>query len=229
MRILLVEDERSLARIIEVELLLQRMTVEVCYDGRSALTKALEKNFDLIILDWMLPDIEGIEVCRALRNRDIAVPIIMITARQGVSSEVRGLTEGADDFIVKPFDMEQLVARINAVMRRVSRSRGLLPRTTVGSVVVDPDTRAVYEGGRRIHLTNKEFEILSLLLANRGRVVSKDEIRDSVWGKDVHFDEGAIAVHMKAIRDKLKGLAIENVRGVGYLIDETSVGTFGEK
>jgi DNA-binding response OmpR family regulator len=218
MRVLLVEDEHSLARIIEVELLLQNISVEVCYDGKSALARALDHSFDLVVLDWMLPDIEGIQVCRVLRNHGSQVPIIMITAKQGVSSEVRGLAEGADDYIVKPFDMEQLVARIRAVTRRSSRQGGMLPRTSVGSVTMEPDTRAVYDDGRRVHLTNKEYEILALLIGNRGRVVTKEEIRASVWGEDTHLDEGAIPVHIKAIRDKLKGLDIENIRGVGYMI-----------
>jgi len=218
MRVLLVEDERSLARLIEVELLLQNMSVEVCYDGKSALAQALEQGFDLVVLDWMLPDIEGIQVCRVLRNRGFQVPIIMITAKQGVSSEVRGLAEGADDYIVKPFDMEQLVARIRALARRSSRRGGMLARTTVGSVTLEPDTRAVYDDGRRVHLTNKEYEILALLMGSRGRVVTKEEIRSSVWGENLHIDDGAIAVHVKAIRDKLKALDIENIRGVGYMI-----------
>jgi DNA-binding response OmpR family regulator len=218
MNILVVEDERSLARVIEVELLLQNDSVEVCYDGRSALARALDHSFDLIVLDWMLPDIEGIQVCRVLRNRGSQVPIIMITAKQGVSSEVRGLSEGADDYIEKPFDMEQLVARIRAVSRRSSRRGAGLARTSVGAVTIEPDTRAVYEDGRRVHLTNREYEILAFLVANRGRVMRKEEIRASVWGENTHLEEGSIAVHVKAIRDKLKGLDIENVRGVGYMI-----------
>lgn len=204
---------------IEVELLLQSMNVEVCYDGKSALAHAIDKKFDLIILDWILPDIEGIEVCRVLRSRGVQTPIIMITARQEVSFEVRGLTEGADDFIVKPFDIEQLVARIRAVMRRSSAQSSALARTVIDTLVIDPATRAVYDSGQRIHITKKEFEILMLLLENRGKVVTKEEIHTAVWGKDVHIEEGAIAVHIKAIRDKLKGLKIENVRGFGYMIE----------
>jgi DNA-binding response OmpR family regulator len=217
MRVLLVEDEHSLARIIEMELLLQGMTVEVCNDGKSGLSRALEGGFDVMILDWMLPDIEGIKICRALRTKGSRLPVIMITAKQGVASEVRGLSEGADDYIVKPFDMEQLVARIGAVTRRTSHPGGRLG-VMAGPVRVEPDTRAVYENGVRVHLTNKEYEILVLLLGNRGRVVSKEEIHSLVWGHGIHFDEGAIAVHVKAIRSKLKALEIENVRGVGYLI-----------
>lgn len=219
MYILVVEDEHALARMLEVELLLQGMSVEVCYDGKSALASAIDNKFDLIILDWILPDIEGIEVCRILRSRGVQTPIIMITARQDVSFEVRGLTEGADDFIVKPFDIEQLVARIRAVTRRSSSQSAALARTVIDSLVIDPATKAVYDSGLRIHITKKEFEILMLLLTNRGKVVTKEEIHASVWGKDVHIEEGAIAVHIKAIRDKLKMLKIENVRGFGYMIE----------
>jgi len=222
MNILVVEDERSLARMIEVELLIQKMDVEVCYDGKSALASAIEKKFDLIILDWILPDIEGIEVCRILRSRGLQTPIIMITARQEVSFEVRGLTEGADDFIVKPFDIEQLVARIRAVMRRTHQQKNNVSKIVIGSLIIDPATKAVYENGRRVHITKKEFEILMLLLVNRGKVVTKEEIYLSVWGEEVHIEEAAIAVHINAIRNKLKGLRIENVRGFGYMIENAN-------
>jgi two-component system OmpR family response regulator len=218
MRILLVEDEHSLARLIEIELLLQGMSVEICYDGKSALALALGDGFDLVILDWILPDIEGIQICRILRDRGSKVPIIIITAKQGVSSEVRCLSEGADDYIAKPFDMEQLVARIRAVTRRAARLCDSPPSLARGSVTVEPGIRAVYNDGVRVHLTNKEYEILVLLLESSGRIVTKEEIRASVWGEGFHLDEGVIAVHVKGIRDKLKGVTIENVRGIGYMI-----------
>lgn len=222
MNILVVEDERSLARMIEVELLLQNMAVEVCYEGKSALSVAFEKKIDLVILDWILPDIEGIEVCRIMRSKGLQIPIIMITARQEVSFEVRGLTEGADDFIIKPFDIEQLVARIHAVMRRSQGQREALSKIIFNSLVIDPATKTVHDNGQRIHITKKEFEILMLLLVNKGKVVTKEEIYLSVWGKDIHIEEGAIAVHVKAIRDKLKSLRIENVRGFGYMIESSN-------
>jgi len=176
----------------------------------------------LIILDWILPDIEGIEVCRILRSRGLQTPIIMITARQEVSFEVRGLTEGADDFIVKPFDIEQLVARIRAVMRRTHQQKNGVSKIVIGSLIIDPATKAVYENGRRVHITKKEFEILMLLLVNRGKVVTKEEIYLSVWGEEVHIEEAAIAVHINAIRNKLRGLRIENVRGFGYMIENAN-------
>jgi len=224
MDILVVEDEHSLARVIEVELLLQGMDVKLCYDGKSALREALGKRFDLIILDWILPDIEGIEVCSILRKKGIETPIIIITARQEVSYEVRGLAEGADDFIVKPFDMEQLIARINAVSRRTmgpKAGKDSNERIVINSVTIDPAGKVVYSEGKRIHLTKKEFQILMLLLTNRGKVVSKEDIYLSVWGKDIHIEEGAIAVHIKALRDKLKDLKIESVRGFGYMIEDS--------
>ncbi|MEN6508581.1 MAG: response regulator transcription factor [Smithella sp.] len=223
MDILVVEDEHSLARVIEVELLLQGMDVKLCYDGKSALHEALGSRFDLIILDWILPDIEGIEICSILRKKGIQTPIIIITARQEVSYEVRGLAEGADDFIVKPFDMEQLIARINAVSRRTVRTKATRDpndKIVMGSLTIDPAGKAVYSQGKRIHLTKKEFQILMLLLTNRGKVVSKEDIYLSIWGKDIHIEEGAIAVHIKALRDKLKGLKIESVRGFGYMIED---------
>jgi two-component system response regulator ArlR len=217
MRILLIEDEQALARLVEMELLLQGFSVEIRYDGKTGLATALEGSYDIVLLDWMLPDIEGIQVCRALRTHS-RVPIIMITARSGVSDEVRGLDAGADDYIVKPFDMEQLVARIRAVARRTEGTGDENVRLSQGGVVLYVDERAVYENGARVHLTNKEFEIFKLLFENRGKVISKESIRSTVWGRDFHFDDGAIAVHVKAIRDKLATVAIENVRGFGYMI-----------
>lgn len=218
MRILLIEDEQSLARLVEMELLIQGMSVVVCHDGKSGLARALSEPFDLLLLDWMLPDLEGIQVCRALRTQGSRIPIIMITAKHGVSDEVRGLDAGADDYIVKPFDMEQLVARIRAMARRMDQGAPPGGRLTWGAVAVYPEERAVYENGARVHLTNKEFGIFRLLLENRGKVVTKESIRNEVWGSDFHLDDGAIAVHLKAVRDKLASIEIENVRGVGYMI-----------
>ena len=224
MRILLVEDEKSLARVIEVELLLQGMEVEICPNGKTGLAKALEGGWDLLILDWMLPDVEGIEVCRILRTKEADLPVIMITAKQvGVADEVRGLQEGADDYIVKPFDMEQLIARIKAVTRRRKVSPAGPVRLGLKGLAVNTDEHAVYENGVRVHLTKKEYEILLLLLANRGKVMTKEAIFAAVWGEKVHLEEGVLAVHVKAIRNKLKGRYIDNVRGIGYLIPrETS-------
>lgn len=229
MRVLLVEDDRSLARVIEVELLLQGMQVDICGTGRAGLANALEGGYDLLILDWMLPDIDGMEVCSALRSRDSKIPIIIITARQGVSNEVRGLQAGADDYIIKPFDMEQLTARVHAVTRRARQAAGgsrvggpdsgrAPERLTHDGLTVSTAEHAVYENGARIHLTKKEYEILLLLLANKGQVQTREQIRDAVWGENIHMDEGVLAVHIKAIRNKLKGRYIENIRGVGYTI-----------
>ena len=214
MHILLIEDEKALARVLEVELLLQGMQVTVRSDGKSGLVAALDGNPDLVILDWMLPDVEGIHVCRALRSQRVDLPIIMITARQGVSDEVRGLEEGADDYLVKPFDMELLLARIRAVMRRSATSPSAC--LSCGSIVLNDDEHAVYCDGLQIHLTNKEYDILRLLMTRQGKVVSKDEIIIAVWGEHIHLDEGILAVHIKAIRKKLGMHAIENIRGVGY-------------
>lgn len=218
MRILLIEDEQALARIIEVELRLQGMEVDIRHDGQSGLSAAFEGGYDLILLDWMLPDIEGIMICKVLRSGGSHIPIIFITAKQGITYEVRCLEEGADDYIVKPFDMEQLVARIKAVMRRTESAADSPAKISFASMVVYPDERAVYENAARVHLTNKEYEILLLLLQNRGKVLSKEQIINSIWGQNFHLDEGVIAVHVKSIRDKLKSVVIENVRGIGYLI-----------
>ena len=143
MKVLVIEDEKSLARLIEVELTLQGKEVEVRHDGKSGLVAALEGGADLVLLDWMLPDLEGIEVCRILRSKGSTVPIIMITAKQGVSYEVEGLHVGADDYITKPFDMEQLLARMEAVLRRTRRMEQGTAKIVHGQVVVDTEERRV--------------------------------------------------------------------------------------
>ncbi|MFA6507198.1 MAG: response regulator transcription factor [Treponemataceae bacterium] len=218
MRVLIIEDEKPLARVIEVELILQGMRVTIRNDGKTGLAAALEGGYDLLILDWMLPDVEGIDVCRALRAQGSKLPIIMITAKQGVSDEVRGLQEGADDYIVKPFDMELLLARISAVVRRSGVASGESVPLSYGELVLNDDEHAVYKNGRPVHLTKKEFEILRLLMSRCGKVLSKDEIFTAVWGDRVHLEEGILAVHVKAIRKKLGGRYIDNVRGIGYLL-----------
>jgi len=190
MKVLVIEDEKSLARLIEVELTLQGKEVEVRHDGKSGLVAALEGGADLVLLDWMLPDLEGIEVCRILRSKGSMVPIIMITAKQGVSYEVEGLHVGADDYITKPFDMEQLLARMEAVLRRTRRMEQGTAKIVHGQVVVDTEERRVSVEGKQVHLTRKEYDILLLLLQNRGRIVTKEQILEKVWGPNVHLEEG---------------------------------------
>jgi two-component system response regulator ArlR len=222
-KVLIIEDERPLARILEVELSLQGMQVEIRYDGKSGLLRAWEGDMDLVLLDWMLPDIEGIEVCRILRSKGFTVPIIILTAKQGVSYEVSGLHVGADDYITKPFDMEQLLARIEAVMRRAQRTIDSEKKIVHGNLVVDVEEHRVAEEGRQVHLTKKEYDILILLLQNLGKVVPKERIFQLVWGPHVHIEEGVLSVHIASIRNKLKENYIENVRGIGYLIPRESI------
>lgn len=224
MKVLIIEDEKSLARLMEVELSLQGKEVEVRHDGKSGLIAALEGGADLVLLDWMLPDLEGIEVCRILRSKGSTVPIIMITAKQGVSYEVEGLHVGADDYITKPFDMEQLLARMEAVLRRTRRMEEGSAKIVHGQLVMDTEERRVSVKGKQVHLTRKEYDILLILLQNRGRIVTKEQILEKVWGSNIHLEEGVLPVHIASIRSKLRGSYIENVRGIGYMIpryDET--------
>ncbi|MFQ3620749.1 MAG: response regulator transcription factor [Spirochaetales bacterium] len=194
------------------------MEVEIEYTGKSGLLRALEGDIDLLLLDWMLPDLEGIEVCRLLRSKGMTLPIIMITAKQGVSNEIEGLHVGADDYIVKPFDMKQLLARIEAVVRRTLREGSPGTKIVHGNLVVDTEEHRVAVEGRQVHLTRKEYDILLLLLQNRGKVVSKEKIFQLVWGPNVHLEEGVLSVHIASLGNKLKGVCIENVRGIGYMI-----------
>jgi DNA-binding response OmpR family regulator len=222
MRVLLVEDERALARLVEMELLLQGMSVEVRHDGRSALERALGEKFDIILLDWMLPDIEGIQVCRALRTHGSGVPIIMITAKSGVSDEVRGLDAGADDYIVKPFSPRELTLRVKAILRRGKAPAAVKEILKAGGITVDSARHRVTAGRKEIELTPMEFKLLSTLMERAGRVQSREQLLTDVWDIAADVDTRTIDTHIKRLREKLgkPGDAIRTVRGLGYQFRE---------
>ena len=220
--ILVVEDEEKLARFIELELGYEGYQVSVAYDGLTGLTAARESKPDLVILDWMLPGISGIEICRRLRATGDMVPAILLTAKDEVSDRVTGLDAGADDYVVKPFSVEELLARVRAHLRRTQE--------------VDPDslqfedlslnrrTREVFRGARAIELTAKEFDLLEYLLANPRQVLSRDRILERVWGYDFMGDSNVIEVYIRYLRLKLEAenekRLIQTVRGVGYVLRE---------
>lgn len=220
-RILLVEDEEKLARMVELELKYEGYQVEKAFDGRTGLERALSGEFDLVLLDIMLPRLSGMEVLRRLR-RESQMPVIMLTARDSVVDKVSGLDSGADDYITKPFAIEELLARIRAALRgRGERGEPLL---TAGELAMDVERHRVTVKGQEVELTKKEFDLLRQLLENKGRVLTRESLLDSVWGFDFVGETNSVDVYIRFLRSKIDeafGIKlIHTVRGVGYVIRE---------
>jgi len=220
-RILVVEDEKNIADFIRRGLTYSKdgYEVEVAHTGEQALRSAQDKLPDLVILDLMLPDIDGVEVCQRLRAAD-DLPIIMLTARDAVSDKVEGLEAGADDYMTKPFEFEELVARVRAALRR--RTPSGTTELRVGDLVVRPAGREVSRGSREINLTAREFELLEYLARHAGQVVTKETLFERVWGYDFDVESDAIKVYISYLRKKLNAEGerdlIHAIRGVGYVI-----------
>ena len=220
--ILLVEDEEKLARMVELELKYEGYSVEKAFDGRKGLELALSGAFDLVLLDIMLPQLSGMEVLRRLRKEGVQLPVIMLTARDSVVDKVSGLDSGADDYITKPFAIEELLARIRAALRTKSgRDSQML---AVGPLAMEVESRRVTVRGQEVELTKKEFDLLRHLLENKGRVLTREALLDSVWGFDFVGETNSVDVYIRFLRSKIDeafGIKlIHTVRGVGYVVKE---------
>ncbi len=221
-RILIIEDEANIARFVELELIHEGNRVEKAYDGRTGLDMALENEYDLILLDVMLPKLNGLEVLRRIRTRK-ETPVIMLTARDAVMDKVSGLDAGADDYITKPFAIEELLARIRVALKRRS---GISSTHTlsVGKVCLDEDRHEVTVEGEIVELTNREFELLHTLMKNRNIVMDREKLMNQVCGYDYIGETNIIDVYVRYIRTKLDdrfGIKlIHTVRGVGYIIKD---------
>ncbi len=218
--ILLVEDDIKLAKLIELELGYEGYQVSVMHDGLAGLTAARELQVDLAILDWMLPGISGIEICRRLRTTGDQVPIILLTAKDEVSDRVTGLDAGADDYVVKPFSIEELLARIRARLRQAQEvDTDILE---FADLSLNRRSRQVYRGKRLIELTAKEFDLLEYLLVHPRQVITRDRILEQVWGYDFMGDSNIIEVYIRYLRLKLEATGeqrlIQTVRSVGYVL-----------
>jgi len=221
-RVLVVEDEPNISDVIRRGLIFQKFEVDVAYSGAQALELARDHMPDIVILDLMLPDMDGVEVCQRLRAAD-DVPIIMLTARDAVSDKVEGLEAGADDYMTKPFEFVELLARINVALRRRNRAKdGTADVLRVGDLVVKRASREVTRGERDITLTAREFELLEYLARHAGQVVKKETLFEKVWGYDFDVESDAIKVYVSYLRKKLnaEGEAdlIHAIRGVGYVL-----------
>jgi two-component system, OmpR family, phosphate regulon response regulator PhoB len=225
-RVLIVEDEADLALLIGYNLEAEGYVVESVARGDEAELWLAENTPDLVILDWMLPGVSGIEICRRLRAREATrtLPVIMVTARREEAERVRGLAIGADDYVVKPFSVPELMARVRALLRR-SRPERIAERLHAGDLDLDRVTRLVRRSDRIIHLGPTDFRLLEYLLERPGRVFSRAQLLDLVWGRSVEIDERTVDVHIGRLRKRLsKGRErdpIRTVRGAGYAVDES--------
>lgn len=222
MRILLVEDDLNLAETLAEAISDQRYVVDIACDGESGLDYIKSLEYDLILLDVMLPDFSGIDLCQKLRSQGHQMPILMITALDTISDKITGLDAGADDYIVKPVDLGELFARIRALLRRGSTSTP--PILEWGDLKFNPSTYEVIYDTQPIHLTPKEYSILELLLRNGRRVLSRSVIIDSIWSLETPPDEDTVKVHIRSLRQKLKKAGasrdfIETVHGLGYRLN----------
>lgn len=223
MHILVVEDENRLATLLRRVLMEERHTVDVANDGIRGFDLAASDTYDLVILDIMLPGMDGIAVCRQMREAEVSTPVLMLTARGAVEDRVAGLKSGADDYLVKPFAMEEFLARVDALLRRRSRSLELTAKLQVGDLTLDLVRHEVRRGQRIIELTAKEFALLEYLMRNPGQVLTRSQITDRVWRYDLDTLSNVVDTYIHYLRDKIdRGFGhplIKTVRGVGYKID----------
>jgi DNA-binding response OmpR family regulator len=213
-KILIVEDDRKLARFVQRVLSEEGYAADLCSSGPDALVQARSGIYNLVLLDWMIPDLDGLEVCRQLRRSGCTVPILMVTARGELSERVLGLDSGADDYLVKPFEVEELMARVHALLRRAVGH----PRLTFGGLEIDRDLRQARLEGRVIELTAREFSLLLHLAHHCDQVVTRTELLTQVWSTQFDPESNVVEVHVSRLRDKLGENAwmIDTVRGRGY-------------
>jgi two-component system OmpR family response regulator len=222
-RVLLAEDDQRLAALLEQSLSEAGWEVEVVHDGRSAYGRALPDGlpYDVLLLDWMLPGMDGVTVCKRLRDIGVTTPVLMLTARGAVRERIHGLDAGADDYLPKPFDLDELLARLRALHRRSSYDEQEV--VEVGDLVVDAGSRRVRRGDTEIELSTREFDILHLLATNAGRVVSRFTILDEVWDGETDLRSNVIDVYLANIRSKIDKPfgtnTITTVRGAGYRVE----------
>jgi DNA-binding response OmpR family regulator len=223
MYILLVEDERRLAQVIRRVLEEEGHTVDAAYDGEEGLATALEGSHDVVVLDVLLPEMDGIELCQTLRRNRIDTPVLLLTALDSVQDRVRGLDAGADDYLPKPFAFQELLARIRALGRRKVQAREPL-QLQVSDLTLDLRRRRAERAGQAIELSPKEFSLLEYLMRNEGRVVTRTQILDHLWGYEYATDSNLVDVYVSYLRNKVDrrhlSKLIRTVRGVGYALGD---------
>jgi two-component system response regulator MprA len=220
-RILIIEDDTAILKVLQRGLAYEGYTVDVATDGRTGLNLAHDHHPDLVIIDWMLPGMDGLEVCRRLRLQG-GLPILMLTAKDTIQDRVQGLDAGADDYMVKPFNLDELTARIRALFRRTQTERNQVYQ--FADLTMDSDSRQVTRGSRLVPLTAKEYELLELFLRHPRQVLTREVIFDRVWGYDFGGESNVLEVYIRYLRQKLEAdneqRLIHTVRSVGYVLRE---------
>lgn len=224
MRILLVEDDKRIANFITKGLRENAYAVDVAFDGEAGLYQAFINTYDALILDVMMPLKDGFEICRELRKAGVKTPILMLTARDAIDDKISGLDFGADDYLTKPFEFKELLARLRALLRRSGEMRP--PKIVIGDLEIDTVSQTVRRGGREISLTTKEYALLEFLAREQGKVLGRAEIAERVWDENFDAFSNLIDVYIKRLRDKMDvGFAVELIhtrRGAGYILDDKS-------
>jgi two-component system alkaline phosphatase synthesis response regulator PhoP len=233
-RVLVIEDDKDIARLLELHLRDDGYSVTVVHDGKIGLQHALSESFDIIILDLILPGMDGLEVCRHIRNRPDYTPVLMLTAKSTDLDRILGLELGADDYLTKPFNIRELLARVRALFRRVEALRekvsAVFPKMIqAGDLTIDPEKRKVTVQGKPVHLTAREFELLMEFARHPGRVFTRGQLLDKVWGYSYQGYEHTVNSHINRLREKIernpaKPRYIFTVRGVGYRFAESEDG-----
>jgi two-component system, OmpR family, copper resistance phosphate regulon response regulator CusR len=222
MKILLVEDEIKVSQFIKKGLEEHQFSVDVAYEGVSGIAKGLTGQYDLIILDIMLPGHSGLEICAEIRRKDNTVPILMLTALGSTQDKVHGLDHGADDYLTKPFNFEELLARIRALMRRKNLDTSQDNRLTVDNLTIDLNSKEVYRGDTFIQLTSREFHLLQYLVENKGKVMSRIDIAEKIWEQSFDYGSNVIDVYINYLRKKIdlenEKKLIHTVIGMGYVL-----------
>jgi two-component system response regulator MprA len=220
-RILIIEDDQAILKLLQRGLAYEGYTVDMSTDGRTGLILARDHTPDLVILDWMLPGIDGLEVCNRLRSGG-SIPILMLTAKDTVQDRIQGLDAGADDYMVKPFNLDELLARVRALLRRTQPER--VPVLKFADLTLDTGSRQAARGNRLVSLTAKEYELLELFLRHPKQVLTREVIFDRVWGYDFGGESNVLEVYIRYLRQKLEAeqepRLIHTVRGVGYVMRE---------
>src|SRR6185437_4378784 len=221
MRVLIVEDDREMALLLQKGLQEENHVASVAHDGRNGLELAEAYQFDVIVLDWMLPRMDGLECARRLRADGNGAPILMLTARDAIPDVVRGLDAGADDYLTKPFSFAEFLARVRALARRPAAER-VAARLEVADLALDPGARRVYRGRREIHLTATEYRLLEFLMRRGGAAASRRSIVEAVWGLESEVEENTLDAFVRLLRTKVdqghKARLIHTVRGFGYCV-----------
>jgi two-component system OmpR family response regulator len=220
-RLLVVEDDPNILELLSASLRFAGFDVATATTGSDAVSAARAGRPDLVVLDVMLPDLDGFEVIRRLRDGGVRTPVVFLTARDGTDEKIRGLTLGGDDYVTKPFSLEELTARIRAVLRRTSDPGNAPPRLSFADLELDEETHEVWRGGNRVSLSPTEFKLLRYLMLNAGRVLSKSQILDHVWNYDFRGDDNIVESYISYLRrkvDKGEPRLIHTLRGVGYVL-----------